>query len=288
MSSKKRSHSLISTSESGIAGEFKPFSPPLKQKTNDQVDSLSMSRLSAYKSSESNDGVSIKSSKGLKKPEFNTEISRDKHSPPSTPTNPPSLGLATPTASQSTSPSETSGYEEYVGDSKIDNLLDPLYVNRQKCKMDLKEILSHQFDLEILLKHHELKSIEDEIAKVHVMMLKMRRSSKTPVTGSISDEPTYFTDLYAKYLGKDIMNPSSARYNQVIEEKPATFVQDSESLDESSYQAPVTRSKSSLKKTDDSENSSKRCFRRKTEHENKPEPGKVQCIIRRNDGILVR
>ncbi|KAK9469072.1 hypothetical protein V1512DRAFT_234332 [Lipomyces arxii] len=62
------------------------------------------------------------------------------------------------------------------------------------------DVIKRQFDLEILLKHRELSSIEDEIAKVYIMMVQLRRCAGKTVS---EDEPDEFARHYAQYLLPD-------------------------------------------------------------------------------------
>ncbi|ODV91590.1 hypothetical protein CANCADRAFT_55435 [Tortispora caseinolytica NRRL Y-17796] len=68
---------------------------------------------------------------------------------------------------------------------------------------DLVNSIQNQFDLEILLKHRELRSIEDEIAKVHVMMVQLQKALPNLLdadTRAKCGEPNEFAEIYASYL----------------------------------------------------------------------------------------
>lgn len=283
MSTKKRSHSFVLKSgvdefqqepgkglDMSKRASFSTFDQPTKYIKSEQ------DRIGAFECL--SDDEKVRSSS------FNP-------SEPLTPVHPPSLDLATPTASQSTSPSGISAYEEFNNDTKLSESFDPLFMNSSYHKTSIKETLSTQFDLEILLKHHELNVIEDEIAKIHVMMLKMRQHSVHSSSEKLVNEPTYFTDVYAKYLDTSLNQNRSNTANvhdYTADRKKSVIVADANSTDENSYQAPVTRSKSSLQKEDLDGETIRRSSRRRVETENKPASGKLQCILRRNDGVLVR
>lgn len=250
------------------------------------------------------------------------------HTPPLTPINLPSFDLATPTPSQSTSPSENSTFEGFSGyeirdtkrpksSSNYDTRFDPLQLSTSSLDSkfntngDLQRTISHQFDLEILLKHHELRIIEDEIAKTHILMLQLRKHSSNPMGSIENDKHTYFTDIYAKYLDKDVAAKTNIHHSDTsdirVEQNSSPLDRatsaDISSENSSTYQAPLTRSKSSQQNKCDSSvdtgseniDPTKRQSRlrggRASEIDQKSlstGSAKLQCILRRNDGILVR
>ncbi|KAK9472405.1 uncharacterized protein V1510DRAFT_417402 [Dipodascopsis tothii] len=69
------------------------------------------------------------------------------------------------------------------------------------------DVIQRQFDLEILLKHRELRCIEDEIAKVHIMMVQLRRCAGEFSNGAESD---VLAKHYAQYLLPDRRYSESA------------------------------------------------------------------------------
>ncbi|KAK9246035.1 hypothetical protein V1506DRAFT_457850 [Lipomyces tetrasporus] len=74
------------------------------------------------------------------------------------------------------------------------------------------DVIRRQFDLEILLKHRELSYIEDEIAKVHIMMVQLRRCAGKMINDK--DEPDDFAKHYAQYLLPDRRYSEGARPEQ--------------------------------------------------------------------------
>lgn len=133
---------------------------------------------------------------------------------------PPSLDLATPTPSASASPGDfgsdndsdadvSRGFPARVSGKCHENDLS----NSEKCKYKcpiprekLSNIIAQQFDLEILLKHNELRHIDDEIAKVHTMMLQMRQFSKHTPSEQLALEPENFVKIYSQYLTRPETN----------------------------------------------------------------------------------
>lgn len=131
------------------------------------------------------------------------------------------LNLATPTPSVSTSPSsrdismeaEVSRNEEEQGEqqeqdcslkvkenknSKAQELADQ-FSSKLSPSEQIKNIIKSQFDLEILLKHRELRHIEDEMAKIQVMMIQLKQHSVDPKV-PLKNEPAHFVETYAQYL----------------------------------------------------------------------------------------
>ena len=163
---------------------------------------------------------------------------------PSTPAgSPPSLELATPTPSQSASPTADHCSEatlaDYPGAARDD-------------ASHLHSVIQSQFDLEILLKHRELRTIDDEIAKIHVMMLQIKRSYQTPMEAVAPFEPPGFSQHYAQYLD------------------PKTYSQP---------QAPLHGPKKNLRSMSQSKT--------RQQHPVLMPPHQV-CLVKRADGVLVK
>ncbi|KAK9458615.1 uncharacterized protein V1516DRAFT_614536, partial [Lipomyces oligophaga] len=137
------------------------------------------------------------------------------------------------------------------------------------------DVIRRQFDLEILLKHRELSCIEDEIAKVHVMMLQLRRCA-----GQMLDEsanPDDFTRHYAQYLLPDRRySDSNSSYSSV----PAGTAS-------SSLFSPASSSTSSGMANSQADHPrSVRDPIAPFSRTQRPQP--EGCVYRRQDGILVR
>ncbi|EAZ63188.2 NUF1 protein (Spindle poly body spacer protein SPC110) [Scheffersomyces stipitis CBS 6054] len=68
----------------------------------------------------------------------------------------------------------------------------------------LKEILTNQLDLEIRLKHHELKLSEAELSKIESQMIVLRKFFEIPNEVKIEGEPSEFTLKYFDILNKSL------------------------------------------------------------------------------------
>ncbi|KAK9493822.1 hypothetical protein V1508DRAFT_414410 [Lipomyces doorenjongii] len=140
------------------------------------------------------------------------------------------------------------------------------------------DVIRRQFDLEILLKHRELTCIEDEIAKVHIMMVQLRRCAGKTVNDQ--DEPDDFAKHYAQYLLPDRRYSEGARPDQYKSPdgvSPTSTAPDS--LDATGMQ-PRSRSIPTSNRMHLPQYSANG-----TVGGNPPPEG---CIYRRPDGILVR
>ncbi|KAK9356236.1 hypothetical protein V1523DRAFT_437943 [Lipomyces doorenjongii] len=140
------------------------------------------------------------------------------------------------------------------------------------------DVIRRQFDLEILLKHRELSCIEDEIAKVHIMMVQLRRCAGKTVNDQ--DEPDDFAKHYAQYLLPDRRYSEGARPDQYKSPdgvSPTSTAPDS--LDATGMQ-PRSRSIPTSNRMHLPQYSANG-----TVGGNPPPEG---CIYRRPDGILVR
>lgn len=68
----------------------------------------------------------------------------------------------------------------------------------------LKEILTNQIDLEIRLKHKELKLTEEEIGKCESQMITLRKFFEIPNNVNFDNEPNDFTIKYYDLLNKSL------------------------------------------------------------------------------------
>ncbi|KAK9370615.1 hypothetical protein V1509DRAFT_616313 [Lipomyces kononenkoae] len=141
------------------------------------------------------------------------------------------------------------------------------------------DVIRRQFDLEILLKHRELSCIEDEIAKVHIMMVQLRRCAGKTIDGQ--DEPDDFAKHYAQYLLPDrryseCTGPDQYKSNEGV--SPTSAQPDS--LDAGTGVQPRSRSIPMSNRMHLPQYSTNG-----TVGGNPPPEG---CIYRRPDGILVR
>ncbi|KAK9373840.1 uncharacterized protein V1513DRAFT_447734 [Lipomyces chichibuensis] len=140
------------------------------------------------------------------------------------------------------------------------------------------DVIRRQFDLEILLKHRELSCIEDEIAKVHIMMVQLRRCAGKTVNDQ--DEPDDFAKHYAQYLLPDRRYSEGSRPDQYKSPdgvSPTSTAPDS--IDSTGMQ-PRSRSIPTSNRMHLPQYSANG-----TVGGNPPPDG---CIYRRPDGILVR
>lgn len=145
-------------------------------------------------------------------------------------------------------------------------------------RQELLDLIKNQFDLEILLKHHELNVIEDEVAKIHVLMIQMKRNSANPLIPALN-EPVHFTQIYSKYLQNSPEEQGTS---------PSTVVSSEPAETSPGYQLPLTRSKST---TNDNPRSSDNCEKNKSNNDSDlkiQSLEKPQCLIRRCDGVIVR
>ncbi|KAK9325168.1 hypothetical protein V1517DRAFT_254537 [Lipomyces orientalis] len=140
------------------------------------------------------------------------------------------------------------------------------------------DVIRRQFDLEILLKHRELSCIEDEIAKVHIMMVQLRRCAGKMI--SDKDEPDDFAKHYAQYLLPDRRYSEGARPEQY--KSPDGVSPISAAPDSLAASGTQPRSRSiPMSNRMHLPQYSAQC----TVGGNPPPEG---CIYRRPDGILVR
>lgn len=238
------------------------------------------------------------------------DIKSASSSPPATPTEPPSLDLATPTPSQSASPTrECDHYEKYlmnyetteknvytpvndaddapINDNKTlnsllpaDNSVDSKTSDNSKQLLLMRSVIQTQFDLEILLKHRELRGIDDEIAKIHVMMLQIKRLCQNPKQAIASHEPPEFAEFYAHYL--ETKKPSTQKYSST---DPSTS---HVALGNSALYPPKILRSSSFSTSHLDAQSKPHTRQQAIQLSQNNPPHKPKCIIRRNDGVLVK
>lgn len=78
---------------------------------------------------------------------------------------------------------------------------------RKSPQVQMRSIIEQQFDLEILLKHRELGTIEDRIAQVQTLMVQMRKLHNN-THNVVSGEPRDFVQRYAHYLKDKEASPA--------------------------------------------------------------------------------
>ncbi|KAK9479130.1 hypothetical protein V1514DRAFT_329262 [Lipomyces japonicus] len=149
------------------------------------------------------------------------------------------------------------------------------------------DVIRRQFDLEILLKHRELLSIEDEIAKVHVMMVQLRRCAGKVATDS--DVPDDFSKHYAKYLLPDRRYSDTSRPDHTDNVQLATPLPQGQSQSlstpSSSSSAATVSGRPKISSVGSRMHQTLYAATGTTVSGNPPPQG---CIYRRPDGILVR
>ncbi|KAK6453699.1 NUF1 protein [Scheffersomyces xylosifermentans] len=81
----------------------------------------------------------------------------------------------------------------------------------------LKEIITNQIDLEIRLKHQELRLTEAELSKIESQMILLRKFFEIPNEVKIDGEPNEFTVKYFSILKDSLTSTYSSLKNQPIE-----------------------------------------------------------------------
>lgn len=85
----------------------------------------------------------------------------------------------------------------------------------------LRSILTNQVDLEIRLKHKELRLSEDELGKCEAQMLALRQFFDVPSSISFEHEPSDFTLRYYDVLNKQLsVNYTRLQKEQYVHEHP--------------------------------------------------------------------
>lgn len=85
----------------------------------------------------------------------------------------------------------------------------------------LRHILTNQVDLEIRLKHKELRLTEDELGKCEAQMLTIRKFLEVPNNVSFQHEPNDFTLKYYDVLNKSLsVNYTKLQQQQYLNEHP--------------------------------------------------------------------
>ncbi|ODV79589.1 uncharacterized protein CANTADRAFT_77925, partial [Suhomyces tanzawaensis NRRL Y-17324] len=157
----------------------------------------------------------------------------------------------------------------------------------------LKEIITNQIDLEIRLKHQELKLTESEIGKIESQMLVLRKFFDIPNDLKISSEPNEFTLKYFDVLNKSL----AVRFNDLQRQQLVGFgdphysgFNDNVGYSHDGSGAPFqqgggyrTRSTtSSLRPSYSSVSGPSGQSVNKLNHQN------LGCLYRRTDGIIVK
>lgn len=85
----------------------------------------------------------------------------------------------------------------------------------------LREILTNQVDLEIRLKHKELRLTEEELGKCEAQMLALRKFFEVPNEVSFESEPSNFTLKYFDVLNKSLsVNYTKLQQQQYVQAQP--------------------------------------------------------------------
>lgn len=131
----------------------------------------------------------------------------------------------------------------------------------------LRELITSQIDLEIRLKHKELKLTEEEIGKCESQMLTLRNFFEVPSHVNLPNEPEDFTMKYYNLLNKALSVSYSTISNDVTRNQPEPLE------DNASRYTYRTRS------TTSSLRPSKLTYK---------QPTLSGCVYRRTDNILVK
>lgn len=138
----------------------------------------------------------------------------------------------------------------------------------------LREILTHQLDLEIRLKHRELKLTDEEIGKCESQMIALRNFFEIPSEVKIESEPNDFTIKYFNLLNKALtVNYAEIKSNTTDQSYPIANQNRSE-VDPSIEAGHSYRTRSTT--------SSLRPSSLLVQRQN------LGCLYRRTDGIIVR
>lgn len=158
----------------------------------------------------------------------------------------------------------------------------------------LRSVISAEFDLEIQLKSQEVSAIDAEIAKIHSMMLQIKQAYETnPETVAAANSMPEFTDFYANFFytktqpKKATVNNSHARNSDSSQDldRDGSMRKRHYSFNHSNTTTPAKMLRSQSFSTSLSERPSRL---RKQDSIDRPSVTKPKCIIRRNDGVLVR
>lgn len=210
---------------------------------------------------------------------------------------PPSLKLATPSPSLATTPNDSAFQPERYGlpanPNPVDNGPKPTLQQR------LRSIITTEFDLEIQLKAQEVHAIDDEIAKIHSMMTQIKTAceqNSAQVTSNMNTIPE-FTEYYAQFLDVKPQAKKSNTSNTLYptngddtigkEGDPGSRKRHySFNHHNSSVPTKILRSHSFTPTSGERLNR----LRRPTNDSDGQRGSlmKPKCIVRRNDGLLVR
>lgn len=158
----------------------------------------------------------------------------------------------------------------------------------------LRSVISAEFDLEIQLKSQEVCAIDAEIAKIHSLMLQIKQAYETnPEKVATANTMPEFTDFYANFFytkpqpKKATVNNSHGRNSDSSQDVDSDSSMRkrhySFNFDNTTTPAKMLRSQSFS--TSLSERPSRL---RKQDSVDRSSITKPKCIIRRNDGVLVR
>lgn len=141
----------------------------------------------------------------------------------------------------------------------------------------LRSILSNQVDLEIRLKHKELKLTEEELGKCEAQMLALRQFFEVPKEVTFNNEPNDFTLKYYNVLSESLLvsytKLQQQQYMQALAESP--YSQFNQNIFGGEPEpAPTYRTRSTTSSLRPSLNGVANRI-----------PG---CLYRRTDGVVVR
>lgn len=135
----------------------------------------------------------------------------------------------------------------------------------------LRHILTNQVDLEIRLKHKELRLTEDELGKCEAQMLAIRKFLEVPNNVSFQHEPNDFTLKYYDVLSRSLsVNYTKLQQQQYLNEHP-TFKENIFTDVEPMHSYRTRSTTSSLRPS-----------------VNGPALRILGCLYRRTDGVVVK
>lgn len=206
----------------------------------------------------------------------------------------PSSGVSPSSPSLTSSPKKTNIVASY-GASKLDGPDTPPNLQQR-----LRSVIRSEFDFEILLKTQEVHVIDEEIAKIYSMILQIKQCYETNPAKMAETNNTVpeFTEFYAQFLDAPTSThndsvPSSEQKQSNDSDYPSPVVDGEYNLRKRHYSFNQHNSSSFpsklLRSQSFSTTSTERPSRlRKNLSEGKASLIKPKCIIRRNDGLLVR
>ncbi|SGZ48748.1 CIC11C00000005494 [Sungouiella intermedia] len=174
---------------------------------------------------------------------------------------------------------EVSASAEDTHSGKSIQSSDPLLIDKQSLlqKLEgiptetLRHILTNQVDLEIRLKHKELRLTEEELGKCEAQMLAIRKFFEVPNNVSFQNEPNDFTLKYYDVLSKSLsVNYTKLQQQQYLNEHP-TFKENIFAEAEPVHSYRTRSTTSSLRPS-----------------LNGPAVRIPGCLYRRTDGVVVK